>query len=242
MGIFNQTPKSKDRDYIDNFYFDLVNVYQNCYSYCQIDYNPEIVGFDSLKKYLEQYSDYFCLKIQITKTEVFGEIIDNIPQTHYWEEKEGELIISITVFGFNNPEVTISEVLLFLISAKLGSDNLIELGSEFDSDDIYRPFLLVAGIFFGLGAHFLLRVWIIGRYEDLEGDFYNYKYNLPLDMETIVYACAVFELINSIESDIYIKSKPFSYDIIKEYNRVKKFLFKNKSDVLNVIKKMKLQD
>jgi hypothetical protein len=192
--FFLSKPKTNDIDYVEDIYFTLYNAYGVSYRIVFAhEILPDLRTFETLKEFIRII--LFDLKIHsnIIETEDNFEYVFNLPRTYYYEEVDDDLTIFITKFGIENPEITIVEILLFLIGVKLFKDGVVSVTDEIyeDVENSYRPFLVIAAVFFGYGELLISRHTITGGFYDDNDDLaLRYSYKVPLELNTMLYAQA----------------------------------------------------
>jgi hypothetical protein len=222
--LFNSIPKTSDIEYVEEIYFTLFSAYSVSHKVVFIsEIQPEISVFESLKEYIRIMLFDLNINSNVIESNEDVEYIFDLPKTYFYEEIDGDLTIYITQFGKQNPEVTIVEILLFLIGVKLFKDGLVSVSDEIynDLENSYRPFLVLAGVFFGFGELLMARHTITGEFfDDREHLFFKYSYKIPLDLNTLLYAQAFIMSVqkkqfNNKPSNIKIMTS----EIKKELNK-----------------------
>lgn len=235
---FRKDPKSKDLEYIEEIYSIFFEAYGR-----QVKVNfhelikPEIKSFHELKEFLSLLCNELNIKASMKISNENGEYIFELPRTYFYDEVNDEIVLSITDFGVLNPEITVVEVLLFLIGVKIFKDGLISVTDDIyeDLENSYRPFLVCTAIFFGFGNFLLARNIISGGYYDETDEmFLKYTYRVPLDLSTMIYANSIIiahqkQFFNNSSNSIHFLSN----EIKKELQICLRYLNLGKSNFYN---------
>lgn len=245
MFKFYKDPKSEDKDYVENIFTMLYNLYGKInFQQSRIEIPAQIVGFDELKEYLTKFLFELRLEgITISELGTNEEVPEErfgLPATHEYIQEQGTFKVRITRFGIDNPQITLVEIILFFASLKFNKDGFAVPDEIFDDvEQSYRPFLVLLSIYYGYGILLLERNWISGGYYcDEEMILKRYKYYVPLEINTLIYAFSIGHYYRQfIFHDTSLKTNlsHLNVEIRKEINICEKYFQRNKSDLMNWI-------
>lgn len=232
MSLFLKKPACKDLGYVVNVRDALSNSYSGEYDLYKPKRKDEFANFTDFKIFFSEFESFFKVKLTLTSIDKIEGVYDNLPIIYnVIESQDNNITIGITPFGLSNLDVLFCEILLYLIDYKVISDGFIHFDEDFfnDYENSYRPFLVMASVFFGFGHLLLKRFWVSGIYKEntFDVEILEYKYYLPLDVNILIFAiCYEIYYSSKSEQELLEITFDFSREIKKEITVCFSFLEK----------------
>ena len=222
MSLFLKKPACRDLGYVINVRTALKNSYSEEYNIYSPTRKDRFVDFTDFKIFFSEIESFFNVKLELTTIDKIEGFYDNLPIVYnVIQDQDDNITIGITPFGLSNLDVLFCEILLYLIDHKIISDGFIHFEEEFfnDYENSYRPFLVMASVFFGFGHLLLKRFWVSGIYKEdtFSIEVLEYKYYIPLDVNILIFAiCYEIYCSGKSEKELLEITSDFSREIKKE--------------------------